>query len=86
MELKKGVSRRAHSRPRKEKAKTPGVEKIPGIDREADDIPVFVGDVELKVMDVPGHTLGTARITCVGKRAAFIGDSCSRGMRTRIRR
>ena len=36
-----------------------GVEKIPGIDRKVDDgDSVFVGDVELKVMDVPGHTLG----------------------------
>jgi hydroxyacylglutathione hydrolase len=61
--------------PRKEKAKTPGVEKIPGIDRKVDDgDSVFVGDVELKVMDVPGHTLGHCAYHVPSAKSAFVGD------------
>ena len=75
MELKKAFPDVHIVGPRKEKAKTPGVEKIPGIDRKVDDgDSVFVGDVELKVMDVPGHTLGHCAYHVPSAKSAFVGD------------
>jgi len=75
VELKKAFPDVQIVGPRKEKAKTPGVEKIPGIDRKVDDgDSVFVGDVELKVMDVPGHTLGHCAYHVPSAKSAFVGD------------
>jgi hydroxyacylglutathione hydrolase len=75
LELKKAFPEVQIIGPRGEKAKTPGAEKIPGVDRkvEQDDV-VFVGDVKLHVMDVPGHTLGHCAYHVPSANAAFVGD------------
>jgi len=75
LELKKEFPEVQIIGPRGEKAKTPGAEKIPGVDRkvEQDDV-VFVGDVKLHVMDVPGHTLGHCAYYAPSANSAFVGD------------
>ena len=75
LELKKEFPEVQIIGPRGEKAKTPGAEKIPGVNRkvEQDDV-VFVGDVKLHVMDVPGHTLGHCAYHAPSANSAFVGD------------
>lgn len=51
-------------------------EKIPGIDRavQAGDI-VKLGDIEARVIDVPGHTLGHIAYHLPTESVAFVGDA-----------
>lgn len=62
--------------PRNERAKIPGQEKIPGIDRKVEDgDEVVVGNITFKVIDVKGHTLGhCAYYSEEALRSAFVGD------------
>lgn len=51
-------------------------EKIPGIDLQVGEGDVCrLGDVELKVLDTPGHTLGHVSYWSPAAKVAFVGDT-----------
>ena len=51
-------------------------ERIPGIDRRVVDGEVFeLGNTQVKVLEVPGHTVGHIAYYFADDRAAFVGDT-----------
>ena len=64
---------------KRKRRKRRGWKKIPGIDRKVDDgDSVFVGDVELKVMDVPWTHVRALRVSrAVGEEPRSSGHACS---------
>jgi hydroxyacylglutathione hydrolase len=51
-------------------------EKIPGIDRQlSGGDTIKLGDLDVNILDVPGHTLGHIAYHIPGEQTAFVGDA-----------